>query len=57
VLAQRAAYEGPRWTRAMEDQSAPIPKSDEQASKEYVFRPMRAVKDSPAAPPRASWGE
>jgi hypothetical protein len=26
VLAQRAASEGPRWTRAVEDQSAPIPK-------------------------------
>jgi hypothetical protein len=25
MLAQRAASEGPRWTRAMEDQSAPIP--------------------------------
>src|SRR5207244_2317290 len=24
--AQRAASEGPRWTRAVEDQSAPIPK-------------------------------
>ena len=24
VLAQRAASEGPRWTRAVEDQSAPI---------------------------------
>ncbi|MCG3770237.1 MAG: hypothetical protein JW384_01380 [Nitrosomonadaceae bacterium] len=26
VLAQRAASEDPRWTRAVEDQSAPIPK-------------------------------
>ena len=26
VLAQRAASEVPRWTRAVEDQSAPIPK-------------------------------
>ena len=25
VLAERAASEGPRWTRAMEDHSAPIP--------------------------------
>ena len=25
MLAQRAAWEGPRWTRAVEDQSAPIP--------------------------------
>jgi hypothetical protein len=25
LLAQRAASEGPRWTRAVEDQSAPIP--------------------------------
>jgi hypothetical protein len=26
VLAQRTASEGPRWTRAVEDQSAPIPR-------------------------------
>jgi len=26
VLAQRAASEGPRWTRAREDPSAPIPR-------------------------------
>ena len=26
MLAQRAASEGPRWTRAVEDPSAPIPK-------------------------------
>ena len=25
MLAQRAASEGPRWTRAVEDHSAPIP--------------------------------
>ena len=25
VLAQRAASEGPRWTRAVGDQSSPIP--------------------------------
>ena len=25
MLAQRTAWEGPRWTRAVEDQSAPIP--------------------------------
>jgi hypothetical protein len=25
LLAQRAASEGPRWTRAIEDQSVPIP--------------------------------
>ena len=25
MLAQRAASEGPRWMRAVEDQSAPIP--------------------------------
>ena len=31
VLAQRAASEGPRWTRAVEDQSAPIP--EESTSK------------------------
>ena len=26
MLAQRAASEGPRWTRAVEDRSAPIPR-------------------------------
>jgi|CXWL01.1.fsa_nt_gi hypothetical protein len=31
VLAQRAASEGPRWTRAVDDHSAPIP--EEVASK------------------------
>jgi hypothetical protein len=56
VLAQRAAWEGPRWTRAVEDQSAPIP--EEIASElggiiltdKSVERSMRAVKDSLAAP-------
>jgi len=39
--------EGPRWTRAVEDQSAPIPwRENEQAWKEHVFRSMRAVKGS-----------
>jgi hypothetical protein len=48
VLAQRAASEGPRWTRAVEDQSASIPKRDnEQAWREHVYRSMRAVKGSP----------
>jgi hypothetical protein len=31
VLAQRAASEGPRWTRAEEDQSPPTPENNEQA--------------------------
>ena len=39
-----------RKPRAVEDQSAPIPKSDEQAWTEYVFRPVLAVKDGLAAP-------
>jgi hypothetical protein len=50
LLAQRAAWEGPRWTRAVEDQSAPIP--EEIASElggiihidNSVERSMRAVK-------------
>jgi len=55
VLAQRAAWEGPRWTRAVEDQSAPIP---EEIASEFggiiradksVERSMRAVNDSLAA--------
>jgi hypothetical protein len=48
--------EGPRWTRAVEDQSAPIP--EEIASElgriirtdKSVERSMRAVKDSLATP-------
>ena len=28
MLAQRAASEGPRWTRAVEDQSVPIPEEE-----------------------------
>jgi hypothetical protein len=56
VLAQRAAWEGPRWTRAVEDQSAPIPK--EIASElggtirtnKSVGCSMRTVKDSLAPP-------
>jgi hypothetical protein len=40
LLAERAASEGPRWTRAVEDQSAPIP---EEATRElgriiYIVR-------------------
>jgi hypothetical protein len=56
VLAQRAAWEGPRWTRAVEDHSAPIP--EEIASElggiistdKSVECSMRAVKDRLAAP-------
>jgi len=36
VLAQRAASEGPRWTRAVEDQSAPIPR-EKRASLEGTW--------------------
>jgi len=53
VLAQRAASEGPRWTRAVEDQSAPIPKevtSELGGSMEMDDgRLMRAVETKPAA--------
>jgi hypothetical protein len=28
MLAQRAAFEGPRWTRAVEDPSGPTPKRE-----------------------------
>ena len=54
MLAQRAASEGPRWTRAVEAQSAPIPEK-ELASLEGLFlmddgRPMRAMKASLAIP-------
>ena len=56
MLAQRAACEGPRWTRAVEDRSAPIP--EEIASElggiirtdKGVERPMLAVKPGLAAP-------
>jgi len=37
VLAQRAASKGPRWTRAVEDQSAPIPRERKRASLERAF--------------------
>ena len=40
MLAQRAASEGPRWTRAVEDQSAPIPKevTSELGGNMYIVR-------------------
>jgi hypothetical protein len=48
VLAQRAASEGLRWTRAVGDQSDPIPvKDNEQAWMEHVYRPTRAIEDQP----------
>jgi hypothetical protein len=45
VLAQRAAWEGPRWTRAVEDQSAPIP---EEIASELggIIRTDRSVERS-----------
>ena len=33
-------------TLAVEDQSAPIPRENEQAWKEYIYRSMRAVEGS-----------
>jgi len=61
VLAQRAASEGPRWTRAMGDQSAPIPEKVTSELGRIIRkeegRSMRAVKDSLAAPLRAKWGK
>ena len=50
LCSQRAASEGPRWTRAVEDQSAPIP--EERTSelggiiKMNYGRLMRAAKDN-----------
>jgi hypothetical protein len=37
VLAQRAASEGPRWTRAVEDQLAPIPEEKTRELEERIF--------------------
>ena len=62
MLAQRAALEGPRWTRAVEDRSAPIPEEitselggsidcmlADRARSEFA-RSMRAIGDR-ARPP------
>ena len=63
MLAQRAAWEGPRWTRAVEDQSASIP---EKIASELggiirtdnsVERSTRAVGIIPATPSKKEWGE
>jgi hypothetical protein len=50
VLAQRAASEGPRWTRAVEDQSAPIPReiTSKLGGNMYIVR--CAVKKNLPAP-------
>jgi hypothetical protein len=46
VLAQRAAAEGPRWTRAGEDQSAPIPEEITSELGESIYAgSTRAVGD------------
>ena len=46
MLAQRAAWEGPRWTRAVEDQSASIP--EELASElEGIIRTDKSVECYP----------
>ena len=50
MLAQRAASEGPRWTRAVEDHSAPIPEEITSELGGIIEKheegSMRAVKGS-----------
>jgi hypothetical protein len=47
MLAQRAAYEGPRWTRAVEDPQPPSLKK-QQAGLKYAYiyrnRPVQSEK-------------
>ncbi len=55
VLAQRAASEGPRWTRAVEDQSAPILEEITSELGGSYFngegaRSTRAFEDQPGRP-------
>jgi len=51
VLAQRAVADSPRWTRAVEDQSAPIPEEITSELGGIIYmdggRSMRAVGDNP----------
>ena len=57
MLAQRAASEGPRWTRAVEDQSAPIPPLERTSKlgRNFILgdgaRSMRAVVKGSLATP------
>jgi hypothetical protein len=46
VLAQRAASEGPRWTRAVEAQSAPIPEEITSELGGTLYRWTRAVESN-----------
>ena len=58
VLAQRAASEGPRWTRAMGSQSAPIPEKVTSELGRIIQKDegcsMRSVKDTAGHPPWTS---
>ena len=51
MLVQRAASEGPRWTRAVEDQSAPIPEEITSERGRIIYIVRRAQL------PAASQGE
>ena len=53
VLAQRAASEGPRWTRAVEDQAAPIP---EEITNELGGNMRGQTRCSPLLVQRAQLG-
>ena len=57
MLAQRAASEGPRWTRAVEDQSAPIPeevRASLDGSSENSFDDRN--RGSTRIPLKVKWG-
>src|SRR6266850_6842717 len=57
MLAQRAVGDSPRWTRAVEDQSGPIPEERTSGLGGIIYmnggRSMHAAKDSPATPPHS----
>ena len=52
MLAQRAVADSPRWTRAVEDHSVPIPEEvTSELGRIYLMdddRSMRAVEPTPA---------
>jgi hypothetical protein len=54
VLPERARWECARWTRAVEDQSAPIPREIARKLGGIIYmedaRPMRVVKGQPWFP-------
>ena len=51
MLAQRAASEGARWTRAVEDQSAPIPEEITSKLGGIIFIvPTRTIEDQSGYP-------